>query len=201
MQEDEDAQLQAALALSLGVQDVPAADPLALPATVAISSTGPPAQSVEARIMEICGCTHDAARGAVLAAGRGGISMAVELLMSGDVDLPTRSRDPRRTKLVCLVREDLGMGVGKVAAQVAHGALGAHREASRGQPDMLREWGDGGEATIVLSVRGDAEARTQHCHPPLPRSPATPLPRMSRSLLILRPSHAVADAAQLEQLA
>lgn len=149
--DEDDGELAAALAMSL-------ADPLALPEDVAVSSATNPAppQSLEERIMEICGCTRSEASRAAVAAGPGGLTLAVELLVSGS-DLPAPAHAPRRTKLVCLVRQDLGMGVGKVAAQVAHGALGAHREAGRRQPDMLREWCDGGEATVVLAVSGADE--------------------------------------------
>lgn len=52
-------------------------------------------------------------------------------------------------KLVILVREDLGMSPGKVAAQVAHAALKAYRTA---QPSILEAWDSQGQAIIVLKV-------------------------------------------------
>ena len=57
------------------------------------------------------------------------------------------------TKMVCLVRQDLGMGAGKIAAQVAHGALGAYRRCMQMSPEQLETWEAGGEAKIVLQVR------------------------------------------------
>lgn len=63
-------------------------------------------------------------------------------------------------KMVFLVNVELQMGVGKVAAQVAHAALGMHRlllqdEGKYGE--MLLEWQTLGETKIVL--RGE---NTQH---------------------------------------
>ncbi|KAL1511254.1 hypothetical protein AB1Y20_006063 [Prymnesium parvum] len=62
-----------------------------------------------------------------------------------------------QTKMVCLVREDLGMGTGKIAAQVAHGALGAYRRCAERSPHNLVAWEMGGEACIVLRVRSRTE--------------------------------------------
>ena len=65
-------------------------------------------------------------------------------------DLP----QPQPTKQVVLVRQDLGMGVGKVAAQVAHASLGAYKAAARRSDcaEALAAWEASGEATIVLKV-------------------------------------------------
>eukprot|EP00966_Prymnesium_polylepis_P213474 4944039-Prymnesium_polylepis.1 len=60
--------------------------------------------------MEISGCTAEEAAQAVRAAGGGGISVAIDLVLS--------ARNNKPAKMVCLVRQDLGMGTGKVAAQV-----------------------------------------------------------------------------------
>ncbi len=52
-------------------------------------------------------------------------------------------------KMVILVRSDLGMSCGKVAAQVAHAALGAYKKS----PSLLRKlWEMEGEKKVVLSV-------------------------------------------------
>ena len=58
-------------------------------------------------------------------------------------------------KMVILVREELRMGAGKVAAQCVHAALGAYRsatEAGGGALSALHAWQMTGEATIVLKV-------------------------------------------------
>lgn len=83
----------------------------------------------------------------------------------------------QRHKMVVLVRDDLKMGRGKVAAQCCHGAprmpptwgiarhrtrpslwvpppavLALYRRVSRDQPGRLRAWEGFGEAKIVLRV-------------------------------------------------
>ena len=46
----------------------------------------------------------------------------------------------------------LGMGVGKIAAQVSHATLGAYRDACTVNPDAVRAWMACGEPIIVLQV-------------------------------------------------
>jgi PTH2 family peptidyl-tRNA hydrolase len=55
-------------------------------------------------------------------------------------------------KLVVLVRTDLGMGLGKLAAQVAHAAVAAAL-AAQGSRDF-RAWLEEGQPKVVLSVSG-----------------------------------------------
>ena len=110
-----------------------------------------------------------------------GVDLAVDLVlstMSTHTSLPSGfDAPPQPAKLVCLVRKDLGMGTGKVAAQaiterasvsgtpenayarlpplqVAHGALAAYRAAVRrrdaGDASVpFRSWEEGGEPTVV----------------------------------------------------
>lgn len=55
-------------------------------------------------------------------------------------------------KMVLIVRTDLNMGKGKIAAQCCHAALGLYRDLAQG-PDgqeLLKEWERFGEVTIVL---------------------------------------------------
>lgn len=56
-------------------------------------------------------------------------------------------------KLVLVVRQDLGMSPGKVAAQCVHAALGVVQH----QTPFLLEWRASGEKTIVLACRGGEE--------------------------------------------
>jgi PTH2 family peptidyl-tRNA hydrolase len=62
-------------------------------------------------------------------------------------------------KQAIVVRADVGMGTGKVAAQAAHASLGAFEHAGdRAQ----RQWKQGGQKKIVLKVNGkDALYRLQ----------------------------------------
>lgn len=58
-------------------------------------------------------------------------------------------------KLVLVVRTDLGMGRGKIAAQVAHAAVSA-AVAGLGQP-RLRRWLEDGQPKVVLRAAGEEE--------------------------------------------
>ena len=143
MSEDEEA---AAIALSLG------------------QSAPPAAVSLEAQVMEFSGCSLAVARKAVEAAGPAGLERAVDLALSGDLELSGEipgaqlgATGPH--KAVCLVRRDLNMGAGKVAAQVAHAVLGVYRIAQEHCPAALQTWVGCGETIIVLGVDGREEMR------------------------------------------
>ena len=55
-------------------------------------------------------------------------------------------------KQAIVARRDLGMGAGKLAAQVAHASLSAYEKAD---PDAVAEWERGGGRKVVL--RADDE--------------------------------------------
>ncbi len=57
-------------------------------------------------------------------------------------------------KQVLIVRTDLGMGKGKIAAQCAHGSIAAFLKADASVRD---EWVDSGMPKIVLKVSGEKE--------------------------------------------
>ena len=52
-------------------------------------------------------------------------------------------------KQVIVVRRDLKLGRGKIAAQVAHASLNAYK---RSDPKVRKIWEDGGEKKVVLKV-------------------------------------------------
>lgn len=56
-------------------------------------------------------------------------------------------------KQVIVVRRDLGMGTGKIAAQVAHASLIAARKAEEKKPGWFSEWFEGGQAKVVVKVQ------------------------------------------------
>ena len=54
-------------------------------------------------------------------------------------------------KQVIIVRSDLGMGRGKIAAQACHASIGSYKKTD---PDKIREWEMEGSKKVVLSVPG-----------------------------------------------
>lgn len=60
-------------------------------------------------------------------------------------------------KQVIVVRTDIKMGKGKMAAQVAHAALGAAEAARRTHPDWYDDWKDQGQAKVVVKAGGEEE--------------------------------------------
>ncbi len=57
-------------------------------------------------------------------------------------------------KQALIVRTDLGMGKGKMAAQAAHGSVMAYLKA---EPEARAEWVDSGMKKIVLKVNSEKD--------------------------------------------
>ncbi|MFD1511818.1 peptidyl-tRNA hydrolase Pth2 [Halomarina rubra] len=57
-------------------------------------------------------------------------------------------------KQAIVARTDIGMGTGKLAAQVAHASLSAYENAG---PDAQRAWKSGGQKKIVLKASGESQ--------------------------------------------
>jgi PTH2 family peptidyl-tRNA hydrolase len=55
-------------------------------------------------------------------------------------------------KMVILVRTDIKMSKGKMAAQVAHAAVSASEEARKKYPDWWKEWMDEGQKKAVVKI-------------------------------------------------
>jgi PTH2 family peptidyl-tRNA hydrolase len=67
---------------------------------------------------------------------------------------------PKGVKMVVLVRTDLQMGKGKVAAQVAHAAVSAVLEVMEGRREWrawLEQWLSEGQPKVVLKVTSQSE--------------------------------------------
>jgi peptidyl-tRNA hydrolase, PTH2 family len=62
-------------------------------------------------------------------------------------------------KQAIVVRTDLKMGKGKVAAQVAHASLSAAEAARESRPKWYEEWKEEGQAKIVLKVESEVGLR------------------------------------------
>ncbi|XP_031834923.1 peptidyl-tRNA hydrolase 2, mitochondrial [Nomia melanderi] len=62
-------------------------------------------------------------------------------------------------KLILVIRTDLKMGKGKVAAQCAHAAVAAYKAATK-HPKILQAWEESGQAKITVKVDSE-DALTQ----------------------------------------
>ncbi len=56
-------------------------------------------------------------------------------------------------KMAILVRTDLKMSKGKIAAQVAHAAVSASEEARKRNPDWWGKWMNEGQKKVVVKVK------------------------------------------------
>ena len=57
-------------------------------------------------------------------------------------------------KQAIVARVDIGMGTGKLAAQVAHASLSAYEDTGEG---ARREWKGGGQKKVVLKGEGESQ--------------------------------------------
>uniref|UniRef100_A0A8D0LBA6 Peptidyl-tRNA hydrolase 2, mitochondrial n=1 Tax=Sphenodon punctatus TaxID=8508 RepID=A0A8D0LBA6_SPHPU len=55
-------------------------------------------------------------------------------------------------KMVLIVRNDLKMGKGKVAAQCSHAAVAAYKQVQRRNPELLMQWEYCGQPKVVLKA-------------------------------------------------
>ncbi len=60
-------------------------------------------------------------------------------------------------KQAIVVRGDLRMGKGKLAAQVAHASLASAEEAMKRKPEWFEEWKAGGQRKVVLKVQSEED--------------------------------------------
>ncbi|KAF4623202.1 hypothetical protein D9613_001624 [Agrocybe pediades] len=60
-------------------------------------------------------------------------------------------------KMVLVVRTDLGMSSGKIAAQCSHAALACYKTLSAKNPTLLRQWERTGQAKVTLQCGSEDE--------------------------------------------
>jgi len=60
-------------------------------------------------------------------------------------------------KQAIVVRVDLNMGKGKIAAQASHASLSAYRLVSMKYPEIAKKWEQQGQMKIVLKVNSESE--------------------------------------------
>ncbi|KAM4048049.1 peptidyl-tRNA hydrolase 2, mitochondrial isoform 1-T2 [Anomaloglossus baeobatrachus] len=59
-------------------------------------------------------------------------------------------------KMVLVVRNDLKMGKGKVAAQCSHAAVSAYKQIQKRNPDLLKQWEYCGQPKVVVKAPDEA---------------------------------------------
>ncbi|QSS64403.1 peptidyl-tRNA hydrolase [Histoplasma capsulatum] len=77
----------------------------------------------------------------------------------GRGELAAFEGNTEEVKLVLVVRTDLGMGKGKIAAQCSHATLACYKYYLLRAPDspILKRWERGGQAKVALQVRSEEE--------------------------------------------
>ncbi|XP_027726391.1 peptidyl-tRNA hydrolase 2, mitochondrial [Vombatus ursinus] len=55
-------------------------------------------------------------------------------------------------KMIIVVRNDLKMGKGKVAAQCSHAAVSAYKQVQRRNPELLKQWEYCGQPKVVVKA-------------------------------------------------
>ena len=68
---------------------------------------------------------------------------------------PSQNLKPKRYKMVIVVRTDLKMGKGKIAAQVGHGVLGSFLDCMKMYPQNLDYYNENSRPKIVLKIEGE----------------------------------------------
>ncbi|KAG4067881.1 hypothetical protein HA402_010567 [Bradysia odoriphaga] len=66
-------------------------------------------------------------------------------------------RDNGDCKMLLIVRNDLKMGKGKIAAQCGHAAVGAYETAIKRYPSLVRHWQSNGCPKIAVKCESKAE--------------------------------------------
>ena len=67
-------------------------------------------------------------------------------------------------KLVIVVRTELGLSKGKIAAQVAHAAVNCAIKSKKSSSTNFRNWFDEGQKKVVVKVSGESELRKLQQH-------------------------------------
>jgi peptidyl-tRNA hydrolase, PTH2 family len=62
-------------------------------------------------------------------------------------------------KQVMVMRTDLGMGKGKIAAQAAHASLGSAEQCRTSKPGWYEDWREQGQAKVVVKAASETELR------------------------------------------
>lgn len=67
-------------------------------------------------------------------------------------------------KMILIVRSDLKMGKGKVAAQCSHAAVSAYKQVQCRNPELLKQWEYYGQPKVVVKVPDEGTLLELLCH-------------------------------------
>ena len=104
------------------------------------------------------GFPRDAAVRGLRQTGGGSVEAAMNCILENpdgagaDASRGSHDADTGPMKMVLVVRKDLAMGTGKIAAQCSHGSLGAYLDSAQKRPHLVDAWMVQGQAKIVLQV-------------------------------------------------
>lgn len=91
----------------------------------------------------------------------GSLENAIQLLISGELETIDFTQGVEM-KMVLVVRNDISMTAGKVAAQCVHAALGATRIAKTSRPSALSIWEASGEKVVCVQCKSLSELEGVH---------------------------------------
>jgi PTH2 family peptidyl-tRNA hydrolase len=109
------------------------------------------------------GYTINRAVQALSAVPDGDLDLAIAWLMENigdpedDEEEEGAEDEDEELKMVMVVRMDLKMGKGKIAAQCSHACLGAYIRASRERPEVVSKWYSNGAAKVVVQCKSGEE--------------------------------------------
>lgn len=83
---------------------------------------------------------------------------------SGSSDEGELSDNDDDLKLVMVVRQDLKMGKGKIAAQCSHAAVSAYKQANKRDPQTLKRWEYSGQQKVVVKCSTEEELVALYQH-------------------------------------
>lgn len=80
------------------------------------------------------------------------VSKSVSAVMANSAGEPSIMGESGDFKMVLVVRNDLKMGKGKVAAQCSHAAVSGYKQVQRRKPELLQGWEYCGQPKVVVKA-------------------------------------------------
>jgi len=109
-----------------------------------VSQTGSPAAFLQSHTSNICNLPETG-------------NEAGGLIVNDNSRLLTRVSAPDSCKMVLVVRTDLGMTSGKIAAQCSHATLACYKILQVESPTLLRQWERTGQTKVALRCEHEEE--------------------------------------------